>query len=163
MVTNLDEHIPIAVTTGYEHLDELSVYPWKWESDSIDEFKCVDVLGYIKAPDRPKFMDELYRILVDGGKAVIIVPYYSTAQSYADYAVEWPPICEQSFLYFNKSWRLLNNLESRGIKADFEFNYGYILDPEIASRSIEVQSRRVKNEWNTVQRIQATLTKNSDK
>lgn len=151
----------VTLEFGFKDIVKMSAFPWEWEDASIDEIKLVDIFSFIKAKDRPIFMDELYRILVVGGKASIIVPYYSTALAFSDYAAEWPPICEQSFLYFNKAWRKANEL-NRPVKADFDFTYGYVLAPEVATRAQEVQSNQVKNYWNTVQRLQVNMIKTEE-
>ena len=149
---------PIKLSLAYPDLSTLLEFPWAWTDNSVEEFLCTDVMHYVPGKLRPRFMDELYRILIPGGKATIIVAYYSTSLAFADYNLEWPPLCEQSFLYFNKGWRDANKLPYP-VKCDFDFTYGYILVPEVATRSTEVQTFQVKSYLNTVQRLQVILTK----
>ena len=153
------ERIPVIVETGFKDTALLNTFPWSWDDESVDEFKCVDAFCYVPAHQRPIFMDELYRILSVGGRGTIIVPYYATALAVADYAMEWPPLSEHSFLYFNKKWREANSVSDRPIKADFDFTYGYLLEPDIATRATEQQADQVKHHWNVAQRLQMNLIK----
>ena len=139
-------------------LDKLNTKRWKWDDNSVEEFKCVDVLQYIPGKMRANFMDELYRVLVPEGKATIICAYYSSAMAVADPFVEWPPICEQSFLYFLKQWRTENQI-TYPIHCNFEWGYGYPMPPELAGRSQEVQAVWIASRLNTVPKIQVVLTK----
>src|ERR1700752_2381573 len=72
-----------------------------YRNQTVQEVAVLGLLEYIPGKDRGTFMDELYRILVPGGKATIAAAYWTTASAVQDYLVEWPMICEQSFLFFN--------------------------------------------------------------
>ena len=87
----------------------------------------------------------------------VLVCYWSSPRAIQDPAMEWPPICEQSFLYFNKGWRETNQLLP--IKADFDFSYGYAVDAETAARNQESQSFWIKHYLNTANDLQVALTK----
>jgi hypothetical protein len=98
-------------------------------------------------------MEELYRVLAPEGKATILTAYYASSMAFADYEVEWPPVCEQSFLFFNKKWRETNNITAP-IKCDFEFGYAFAWSPEVATRSTEVQAEFLKSRLNVAQKLQ---------
>ncbi len=149
---------PIKLDLGYPDLKKLMSFPWPWADESVEEFKCADVLHYVPARQRGQFMDELYRVLTPEGQATIIVAYYSTVLAYADYMLEWPPMCEQSFLYFNKEWREQNKVP-HPLKANFSYTYGFILPADVSSRAQESQSFYVKHYLNTVTRLQVVMTK----
>lgn len=138
--------------------EKLLDFPWPWADKSIKEFKCSEIFQYIPANVRQKFMEELYRVLDDDGRATILTSYYSSGSAIADYEVEWPPICEQSFLFFNKSWREANNL-MKPMNCDFDFVYGYAWTPEVASRTPEVQADFIKYRLNAAHKLQVVLTK----
>ena len=154
MAENVIESIEIA----YKDREEFLRFPWKWEDKSIRELKIVDILQYCPAKDRYRFMEEVYRVLTDDGKALVTVPYYSTVNAHMDPATEWPPWCEQSFLYFNKEWRKNNGILG-GINCDLDFGYGYAVPPEVSSRSAETQAFQIKSYLNTVTRLQIALSK----
>src|SRR5436190_13596008 len=86
------------------------VFPWKIKAGSIDELTCIGVFEYIPGKLRGKFMDEVYRVLAPDGKATFTVPHWQSTRAFQDFRYEFPPLSEQSFLYFNKGWREANKL-----------------------------------------------------
>ena len=136
---------------------DLCKFPWPYADSSVEEVSCIHKLEYIPARLRIPFAEELYRILIVGGKVNIVACYWSSPRSIQDPAVEWPPLCEQSFLYFNRGWRENNKLQP--IKADFDFGYGYTVDPETAGRNQESQAFWIKHYLNTATDVQLVMTK----
>lgn len=128
------------------------------KSNSVDDVVCSDVFEYIPGKMRGVFMDELYRVMKVGAKALFSSRYWNTAGAIQDYLYEAPPVSEQSFLYFNKGWRLANKLK-RPLVCDFDYTYGYIIEPDTANRSEEVRSYNLKHYSNVVQVLQILLTK----
>jgi hypothetical protein len=103
-------------------------------------------------------MSELWRVLVPEGKCTVIVPYWASPRSIQDPESAWPPLSEQSFLYFNKQFRETNKLpEVKG--CDFDFVYGYTLDPETAGKNDELRAFWIKHYVSAVSDLQVTLTK----
>jgi hypothetical protein len=139
-------------------IKEPQKFPWPVKSGSIAEITCANVFEFVPGKLRGEFMDECYRVLVTGGKASFAVRYWNSAAAIQDYLYEAPPLCEQSFLYFNKGWREANGL-NRPLKCDFDFTYGYSVDPETAARNDETRSFAIKNYSNCVQVLQVVLTK----
>jgi len=133
-------------------------FPWPYKDNSVKEITCAGVMEYIPGKLRGQFMDEIHRILVPEGKAAFAVAYWNTARGFQDYRYEWPPLCEQSFLYFNKGWRETNKLEL-GIKCDFDFTYGYTPDPETAARNDESRSFYIKRYTNCIETLHLMLVK----
>ena len=133
-------------------------FPWPYKDNSVKELACMGVFEYVPGKLRGKFMDEVYRILVPEGKAAFAVVYWNTARGIQDFRYEWPPISEQSFLYFNKAWREVNKLDL-GIVCDFDFTYGYTPDPETAARNEESRSFYIKHYTNCIDALHLMLTK----
>lgn len=133
-------------------------FPWPFEDNSVSEISCVHIFNKIPAKKRDAFMDEAWRVLKMGGKLSIIAPYYSHMRAYADSEYEWPPICEMTFLYYNKEWRT-NNQAHLKTKCNFGFVYGYSGTPELGTRAQDVQAEWIKYKLNTVLDLQVTLTK----
>jgi len=133
-------------------------FPWKVKSGSVSEMTCANVFEFVPGSDRGKFMDEVYRVLTDTGKVLFSVRYWNTSIAIQDYQYQWPPLVEASFLYFNKGWREANGLK-RDLKCDFDFTYGYNVEPETAGKSDEVRSHNIKHYSNVVQVLQVALTK----
>lgn len=124
---------------------------------SVEEAYSAYMLNRIPGHLRMAWMDDLWRVLVPNGKATIIVPYWTSPRSIQDPNSQWPPLCEQSFLYFNKKFRE-DNKEPQA-KCDFDFVYGYQLDPETAGRNDETRPFWIKHYANAVSDLQVVLTK----
>jgi hypothetical protein len=137
-------------------------YPWKWASGSVQSAKIDKVVEFIAGKDRPKFFDELYRILVVGGTAQVRAPYWSSAGGVADYSYEWPPWTDDSFSYFNKTIRERLGLTDRKIKCNFDYTGGYVVDGSIAQRATEAQQFGAKHYTNAILAIQVTMTKRGE-
>ena len=137
-------------------------FPWKIKANSIAELTCAGVFEYIPGNLRGKFMDEVYRVLAPDGKATFTVPFWNSARAIQDYRYEWPPLCEQSFLYFNKGWREANKLKL-GLKCDFDFTYGYAWEATTAARSDEARTFNTKHYCNCIDAVQLVLTKAAKK
>lgn len=138
---------------------DLTQFPWQWKDNSVDEIHCSHFLEHIPGPVRVQFMDECWRVLIAGGRATFVVPYWSSPRAIQDPFHAWPPLSEESFLYFNKAWRTQNKLNHYLGKCDFDFNYGYLLDPETAQRNQETQSFYVRHYVRSVMDLQVNLTK----
>lgn len=134
------------------------IIPWNIPSESVDEAYSGYLLSRIPGQDRMKWMAELWRVLVPNGKCTVVVTYWASPRSVQDPFCVWPPLVEQSFLYFNKNFREQNKIEFNG-DCDFDFTYGYTLDPETANKSDEVRAHWIKHFNNAVQDLQVVLTK----
>ena len=130
---------------------------WPYANGSVKEITCIHKLEYIPAGVRTYVMEEMHRILEPGGRVSVLVCYWTSPRSIQDPSLEWPPFCEQSFLYFNKGWREANSLPP--IKCDFDFTYGYSCDPETAGRNQETQAFWIKHYLNTANDLQVVLVK----
>lgn len=135
--------------------------PWAIPSDSVEEAYCSHRLNRVPGNKRLAWMAELWRVLVPEGKCTMIVPYWSSPRSIQDPESVWPPMAEQSFLYFNKAFRDANKLPD--IEFDFDFTYGYSLDPETANRSSDTQPFWIKHYINAAADLQVVLTKKCPK
>jgi len=138
---------------------DLTVTPWPFESDSVDEVHSSHFLEHLTGPERILFMDELWRVMKVGAKATFQVPYAWSNRAIQDPTHQWPPICENSFLYFNKGWREQNKLTHYLGKCDFDFVYGHQVPEDTAVRAQEVRCARIANNINTVADLVVTLTK----
>lgn len=134
----------------------LETFPWPLEDNYADEVVCSHYVEHTK--DLIKFMDEIYRITKVGAKVTIIAPYYSSIRAWQD-PTHLRAISEWSFAYFNKNWRVLNNLDHYDIKSDFDFTFGYQVDPAWATRAEEARVFAMKHYINVVTDIHVTLTK----
>ncbi len=151
--------------SGFKKVDGLcpETIPWPLQDESVEEALVAFRLNRIPGYKRMAWMSELWRVLMVGGKASVIVPYWSSHRSIQDPESQWPPICEQSFSYFNKSFRDANKEDSRllpkGRYCDFEATGGYQFDPDTAVKETSVQSFWVKHYLNSVSDLHMVLTK----
>jgi SAM-dependent methyltransferase len=61
---------------------DLDVYPWPFESESVDEIVMAQCLEHLT--DHNKAMQEIHRILKDGGVAKITVPHFTWQLAFTD-------------------------------------------------------------------------------
>lgn len=140
---------------------DLMTFPWPWKDSSVEEIWCSHFFEHIPGPARIKFMDECYRILIPEAKFTIVVPYWASPRAIQDPMHMWPPVSEQSFLYFNQGWREANKLTHYLGSCDFDFTFGYVLDPETVGKNQEVQTFQIKHYLQAVTDLQVNLVKRS--
>lgn len=131
----------------------------KLEDDSVDEVFSSHFFEHLSGPERMPFMNELWRVMKVGAKATIITPFYSSSRAVQDPTHAWPPVCEASYLYFNKKWRDDNKLSHYPLVCDFDWTCGYGIDGEVQLRSEEYQRFALKHYINSVLDLQVVLTK----
>ena len=117
--------VDIASIEGVDQVVDLTVYPWPFEDNSVDEAYCGHYFEHVPGRGRPRFMDELYRICKPGASITIVCPHWKSERSIQDFTHEWPPLCDQSFLYFNKQARDNAGLSHYGIGCDFDLSRSY--------------------------------------
>lgn len=148
--------VDIVKAKGVDLVYDLEKFPWPFPDNSVDEAVCSHYVEHTK--DIIKFMDEVHRILVPGGKIMIRAPYYNSMRAWQD-PTHTRAISEATFLYFNKSWRKANRLNHYPIKSDFDFSFGYDFTPDWAMRSEEARAFAVRHYTNVVSDIIVMLTK----
>ncbi len=148
--------VDIAPGENVDAVVDLEQFPWPIESDSAEEIFCSHYVEH--TPDLIKFMDEVHRILKPGGKIKIIAPYYNSIRCWQD-PTHKRAISEATFFYFNRGWRETNKLDHYNIKSDFDFSYGYDLNPTWATRSEEARNFAIAHYTNVINDIHVVLTK----
>lgn len=148
-------------TPSVDYVHDLCEFPWPFEDGSVEDIHCSHFFEHIPNHLRGKFMDEVYRILVWDGKARFIVPYWSSMRSIQDFTHQWPPLCEVSFMYFNKSFRVGNRLTHGyyDLTCDFDFSWGYVIDQGLTTRSEEYRQHVLAHEVNVISDVDITLVK----
>lgn len=130
--------------------------PWPFQSNSVEEVNCSHFVEHLTACERIHFSNELYRILVPGGKAQVVVPHWNSPRAYGDLTHQWPPITEWWFLYLNKGWRESQAPHNDEYTCDFEITYGYSLRADLATRSQDYQQYAMLNYKDACQDIIST-------
>jgi len=146
----------VDIWEGAEIVADLEKFPWPFEDNSVDEIFCSHYIEH--TPDLISFANELYRILKVGATAEIIAPYYSSIRAWQD-PTHLRAISENTFLYFNRDWRLINKLDHYPIVSDFDFESSYVLDPAWRDKSDDELKFAIKHYINIVMDIRTVLTK----
>ncbi len=132
---------------------------WPWEDGSVEEAICQHFFEHLTGAERMDFMDQLYRVLVPGGTATIITPYAWSWRAVADPTHQWPPIVEQSYLYYNKTWRVANKLDHYPIYCDFEFEIRYVFNPDVSFPDEAAHEQGLRHYLNVVDDLRTVLTR----
>lgn len=150
--------VDIAHCKGVSIVHDLTQIPWPFDDNSVTEIYSGHFFEHLNGAERIAFMQECYRILKPKAQMTIIVPHWSSMRSIQDPTHAWPPISETSFLYFNKDWREQNKLDHYPITCDFDFGYGFSLDPDVTVRNSDYQAFASKHYVNAVVDLHVTLT-----
>jgi predicted SAM-dependent methyltransferase len=143
-------------TDAVDIVHDLETYPYPFDNDSVDEIVISHFVEHVH--DLMSFFNELYRILKPGAKCTVVSPYYTSIRAVQD-PTHVRGICETTFIYYNREWRVNNGLDHYPITADFDFTYGYAFYPEWVNRSEEARLFAIQHYWNVVMDIHVVLTK----
>jgi SAM-dependent methyltransferase len=138
---------------------DLTVTPWPFDDDSVDEIHASHFVEHLTAPQRIAFVNECYRILKVGGKCAIITPHWASTRAYGDLTHQWPPVCEMWYYYLAKEWRKVNAPHNVDYQCDFDAVWGYSMHPELAVRNPQYQSHALAFWKEAAQDLHATITK----
>ena len=133
--------------------------PWPWEDESVEETFCSHFIEHLEPMERVHFVNELYRVLIPGGKAFCVVPNWSSARAYGDLTHKWPPVCNFWLPYLSKSWRLVNAPHNDFYTCNFDSTGGYNLNPALQTRNIEYQQHALEHFIEAGQDLFFTLIK----
>lgn len=138
---------------------DLLFFPWPIADESVEEVNCANFFEHIPAMQRKPFMEELHRVMKPGARLQITVPMGN--RMWQDFTHQWPPVVPESFLYFNQAWLRENKLMHGDYvtSANFEFEFSYSLDPEIAAREQDFQRFGVRFFTNGATDLRVTLFK----
>ena len=109
--------------------------------NSVAEVHCSHFLEHLdhnqQRPERPRFMNEMWRVLVSGGSATIITPHWASNRAYGDFTHADKPVSEMFYSYLNKEWRKANapdndaEFNPDGYTCDFDAQIGHRAHPEM--------------------------------
>lgn len=95
---------------------ELSFFVSAFAENSVYEIHACHYIEHVS--DLKAFMEEIYRIMIPGGRVIFYAPYYSSMRSIQDYTHK-RFISESTFLYFDKKWLEYNGLGHYSIDCNF--------------------------------------------
>ena len=150
---------------GVDHVLDIGREPWPFGDATVSEAHSSHFLEHLTAVERIHFFNELYRVLVPGGKCTIIVPHWASTRAYGDPTHCWPPVSEMSFYYLKKEWRMANAPHTdvehwdKGYACNLDATWGYSLHPLIEARNQEYQQFAINFYKESAQDLFATVTK----
>lgn len=153
--------------------DKLPFKKWPWPDNSVAEAHSSHFIEHLTAMERVHFVNELYRVLVPGGKCSLVVPHWGSCRTYGDPTHQWPPVSEFWFYYLKREWRLGDPAKglganaphtdaqhmSGGFSCDFDAVWGYSVHPTWQVRNQDAQQFALQWYKEAIQDIVATLTK----
>jgi SAM-dependent methyltransferase len=86
---------------GVDIVQDLNALPYPFADNEFDEVRAIHVIEHLDSV--VKAMEEIYRILKPGGRAIIITPHYSDSQSWNDPTHKWH-LTSYSFRYFEPGY-----------------------------------------------------------
>ena len=131
--------------------------PWPWKDSSVEEAHASHFVEHLVPEARIHFVNELYRVLIPGGKCTVIVPHWCSCRAYGDLTHVWPPVSEFWFYYLSTKWRAENAPHNDFYKCDFEVTWGYNMHQSLVPRNQEYQSHAMQFWKEAVQDITATM------
>jgi hypothetical protein len=148
-----------------QHVHDVRITPWPFPDASVGEVHCSHFLEHLTGVERVSFMNELWRVLADGGSAQIIVPYWASNRAYGDPTHQWPPVSEMWFCYLSAPWRAGNAPHTdgahweQGFRCHFDWSYGYALSEALASKNDEYRQFAMQHYKEAASDLIATVTK----
>lgn len=143
--------VDIVGCEGVDIVHDLTQFPYPFEDESVDAIHSSHFIEHLDGFERIKFFNECYRILKMGGRMRVAHPYYKSVRAIQDPTHKFPPIGENSYFYWDKSWRVLNKLDHYPINCDFEFSIFYTWqDSTIPNKNEETKNFSIDKYWNVV-------------
>lgn len=146
-------------TDAIDYVVDLKKIPWPIDDGVVDTIFTAHYFQRLEMPERIAFMNECFRVLKVGAQLIIVTPNEASMRATADPRAKWPPISALSFYYFNKEWREKEHYDDIGIECDYDFGYGYALEPDMQVRNQEYQQHAIKYWNNAALDLHVTLTK----
>lgn len=131
---------------------------WPWADHSVEEAHCSHFYEHLTQKGRTFFLNELYRVMIPGGKCSLIAPHFASTRAVGDLSHEWPPIGEMHFFYLSKEWRAVNAPHDDFLHCDFDAVWGYSMRQDLLTRNQEMQQFAMANYKEAIADIVATLT-----
>jgi hypothetical protein len=102
-------------------------------------------------------MDEIWRICINDAKVIFICPYYSSIRAWMDPGHK-RAISENTFLYFDKDWRVSQKLDHYPIKSNFKVQQITVFfNPPWDKKTEEARQFAQVHYWNVISDIVVEL------
>lgn len=129
---------------------DLREFPWPWADDSVSEVWCSHYICHQTGADWINMVDELFRILVNGGTAQFLYPNIATSRAFQDPTyLDHIPL--ERWSYADRAWRRMVDCDRPPYPScDFElagFTWTGMHD-DFHARSDEVKRFATAHYWN---------------
>lgn len=151
--------VDISPESDADEVFDLRQTPWPWAKGAYARVYCGHLFEHLTGEQRIAFMEELWRMLKVGATATIVTPYAWSWRAVADPTHVFPPVVEQSYLYFNREWREANRLGHYPIKCDFDFTCSYVFNPDVTFPDDVARGQGLLHYLNVVDDLETVLTK----
>ena len=142
----------------------LMEFPWPFEDNSVYEFNCEHYLERIPIQlldgtyGLTRFMEEVWRCLMDKGTISICGSHYMSQEAYQDPRY-FRGISDRTLAYYNQK-SILDDSEKYALKCNFEeISKIKIVDPSVESKGEEAKRWAIEHYWNIVREVQFVLRK----
>jgi len=149
---------------GVDYVHNLMEFPWPFEDNSVYEFFCAHYVEHIPIQlldgtyGLHRFMEEVWRCLMDKGTIEIVAPYYMSQEAFQD-PTHARMITDRTFMYYNQKVTE-GVLDHYMPKCNFEeISKGKIIDPSFEAKSEEARRWAMNHYWNVVREVQYVLRK----
>lgn len=156
--------VDIIAFEGVDYVFDLT-QRWPLPDKCVDEVFSSHTLEHFDGYERAYFCNELWRVLKDDGKAVIVVPHWSSGRAFGDPTHKWPPMAEFFWYYLDRDWRRKEAAHTDrefvewGFDCNFETTWVYGMAPCILQRAQDYQTYAVNHLRETIYDMHATLIK----
>ena len=164
------EGVEIVKCPGVVHQVDLLKFPWPFRDESVEEINCSHFVEHIPMQDINDpygsgmkdmffmFFDEVYRILIPNGRAVIACPWYASVRAWQD-PTHRRAISDVTFAYLNKGWREQVNIAHYNVGCDFDYTPSYVVQQSFAVRHEEQRAFAMNHYMNAIVDINVVLVK----
>jgi len=142
----------------------LMEFPWPFEDNSVYEFNCEHYLERIPIQlldgtyGLTRFMEEVWRCLMDKGTIRICGSHYMSQEAYQDPRY-FRGISDRTLAYYNQK-AILDDSDKYALKCNFEeISKIKIVDPSVESKGEEAKRWAIEHYWNIVREVQFVLRK----
>jgi len=149
---------------GVDYVHNLMEFPWPFEDNSVYEFNCEHYVEHIPIQlldgtyGLHRFMEEVYRCLMDKGTIRIVAPYYMSQEAYQD-PTHCRFITDRTFVYYNQSI-VEGKLDHYMPKCNFEIvSKTKVIDPAFEAKGEVARRWAIDHYWNVVREVQYILRK----
>jgi len=140
---------------GVDIVHDARVIPWPIESNSVTLVVSNQFLEHLTGFERIEFFNELYRVMVKDGMAVISTPAWNNERAYGDPTHQWPPVNTWTYYYLDKEWR---EREAPHVTYNCDFKATFVVNYDTTSQ-IDHNEKNAHHAINVITDLIAKLKK----